>query len=267
LLSGRLGQQVVVENHPGAATNIAAAEVVKAAPDGYALLAMTDTNIVNASLYKDLSFDIARDIAPVIATFQSPNVLVVTPSLPVQRLPEFIAYAKAQPGKINYASAGYGSGPNVNAELFKMMTGVNLVHVPYSSSFIPDLLSGQVQASFLPIPLAIANIRAGKLRALAVTSATPSEALPGVPAVAEYVPGFETYIFHGLGAPNNTPTEIINKLNRETNLVLADAAVKEKFTSLGGSALGGSPADFAKRIAEEIKKWGGVIRAANIKLE
>ena len=155
-LSERLGHQVVVENHPGAATNIAAAAVVKAAPDGYALLAMTDTNIVNASLYKDLTFDIARDIAPIIATFQSPNVLVVAPSLPVQTLPEFIAYAKAHPGRINYASAGYGSGPNVNAELFKMMTGVDLVHVPYNSSLMPDLLSGQVQTSFLPIPLAMA---------------------------------------------------------------------------------------------------------------
>ena len=166
-LSERLGQQVFVENHPGAATNIAVGEVVNAAPDGYTLLAMTVTNAVNATLYKNLRFDIIHDIAPIAATFQSPNVLVVTLSLPAKTLPEFIAYAKANPGKINYASAGYGTAPNVNAELFKIMTGVDLVHVPYSGSFVPDLLSGQVQCAFPPIPLAIANIRAGKLRALA----------------------------------------------------------------------------------------------------
>ena len=175
-LSERLGQQVFVENHPGAATNIAVGEVVNAAPDGYTLLAMTVTNAVNATLYRSLRFDIIHDIAPIAATFRSPNVLVVTLSLPTQTLPEFIAYAKANPGKINYASAGYGTAPNVNAELFKMMTGVDLVHVPYSGSFLPDLLSGQVQCAFPPIPLAIANIRAGKLRALAVTSATRSDA-------------------------------------------------------------------------------------------
>jgi tripartite-type tricarboxylate transporter receptor subunit TctC len=166
-LSERLGQQVAVENHPGAATNIAAEEVVNSIPDGYTLLGMTVTNAVNATLYKDLKFDITRDIAPVVATFTSPNVLVVTQSLPAKTLPEFIAYAKANPGKINYASAGFGTAPNVNAELFKMMTGVNLVHIPYSGSFLPDLLSGQVQVAFPPIPLAIANIRNGKLRALA----------------------------------------------------------------------------------------------------
>jgi tripartite-type tricarboxylate transporter receptor subunit TctC len=204
-LSERLGQQVFVENHPGAATNIAAEEVINAAPDGYTLLAMTVTNAVNATLYKNLNFNIVYDIAPVVATFRSPNVLVVTLSLPANTLPEFIAYAKASPGKINYASAGYGSAPNTNAELFKMMAGVDLVHVPYSGSFVPDLLSGQVQCAFPPIPLAIANIRAGKLRALAVTSATRSDALPDVPAVAEFLPGFEAYIWHGIGAPKKTP--------------------------------------------------------------
>jgi len=182
-LSERLEQRVFVENHPGAATNIAVGEVVNTAPDGYTLLAMTVTNAVNATLYKHLHFDIVHDIAPIAATFRSPNVLVVTPSLPAKTLPEFIAYAKANSGKIDYASAGYGSAPNVNAELFKMMTGVDLVHVPYSGSFLPDLLSGQVQCAFPPIPLAIANVRAGKLRALAVTSATRSDALPDVPAV------------------------------------------------------------------------------------
>jgi len=264
-LSERLGQQVAVENRPGAATNIAAEEVAKAAPDGYTLLAMTVTNAVNATLYRDLNFDIAHDIAPIVATFRSPNVLVVTPSLPAKTLPEFIAYAKANPGKINYASAGYGSAPNVNAELFKMMAGVDLVHVPYSGSFVPDLLSGQVQAAFPPIPLAIANIRAGKLRALAVTSATPSDALPGVPTVGEFVPGFEATIWHGIGAPMSTPAAIINKLNRETNAVLAEPKMKERFGDLGGTAIGGSPAELGKLLTDEIKKWDKVIRVANIK--
>jgi tripartite-type tricarboxylate transporter receptor subunit TctC len=263
-LSQRLGQQVVVENHPGAATDIAAEEVVNAAPDGYTLLAMTVTNAVNATLYKNLSFDIHTDIAPIVATFTSPNVLVVTPSLPVKTLPEFISYAKAHPGKINYASAGYGSAPNVNAELFKMMTGVNLVHVPYSTSFIPDLLSGQVQCAFPPIPLAIANIRAGKLRALAVTSARRSDALPGVPAVAEFVPGFDATIWHGIGAPKNTPATIVSKLNSEINAVLADPKVKERFADLGGAAIGGSSEQFRTLIADEVTKWGKVIRTANI---
>ena len=211
-LSERLGQQVFVENHPGAATNIAAEEVVRAVPDGHTLLAMTVTNAVNATLYDNLKFRIANDLAPIAATFRSPNVLVVTPSLPAKTLPEFIAYAKANPGKINYASAGYGTGPNVNAELFKLMAGVDLVHVPYSGSFVPDLLSGQVQCAFPPIPLAIANIRAGKLRALAVTSATRSDALPDVPAVAEFVPGFEASIWHGIGAPNSSFSSRVTSL-------------------------------------------------------
>jgi tripartite-type tricarboxylate transporter receptor subunit TctC len=263
-LSERLGQQVFVENHPGAATNIAVEEVVKAVPDGYMLLAMTVTNAVNATLYKNLRFDIVHDIAPIAATFRSPNVLVVTPSLPAKTLPEFIAYAKANPGKINYASAGYGSAPNVNAELFKMMAGVDLVHVPYSGSFVADLLSGQVQCAFPPIPLAIANIRAGKLRALAVTSATRSDALPDVPAVAEFVPGFEASIWHGIGAPKNTSPAIVNKLNREINAVLADPKIKERFADIGGIPLGGAPADLHALITDEIAKWGKVIRVANI---
>ncbi len=258
-LSERLGQQVVVENHPGAATNVAAEEVVHSAPDAYTLLAMTVTNAVNATLYKNLKFNILTDIVPIVATFSSPNVLVVTPSLPVKTLPEFIAYAKAYPGKINYASAGYGSAPNVNAELFKMMTGVNLVHIPYSNSFIPDLLSGQVQCAFPPIPLAIANVRAGKLRALAVTSAQRSDALPNVPTVAEFVPGFEASIWHGIGAPKNTPAAIINKLNSEINAALADPKLTKRFADLGGVPIGGSPQAFRTRIANEITKWEKVI--------
>jgi tripartite-type tricarboxylate transporter receptor subunit TctC len=263
-LSERLGQQVFVENHPGAATNIAVGEVVNATPDGYTLLGMTVTNAVNATLYKSLRFDIIDDIAPIVATFRSPNVLVVTLSLPAKTLPEFIAYAKANPGKINYASAGYGTAPNVNAELFKMMTGVDLVHVPYSGSFVADLLSGQVQCAFPPIPLAIANIRADKLRALAVTSATRSDALPDVPAVAEFVPGFEASIWHGIGAPKNTPAAIINKLNHQINAVLVDPKIKERFADIGGIPLGGSPADFRTLITDEIAKWGKVVRVANI---
>jgi tripartite-type tricarboxylate transporter receptor subunit TctC len=263
-LSERLGQQVAVENRPGAATNIAVGGVVNAAPDGYMLLAITVTNAVNATLYRNLNFNIVHDIAPIVATFRSPNVLVVTLSLPAETLPDFIAYAKANPRKINYASAGYGTGPNVNAELFKIMAGVDLVHVPYSGSFVPDLLSGEVQCAFPPIPLAIANIRAGKLRALAVTSATRSDALPDVPTVAEFVPGFEASIWHGIGAPKNTPAAIINKLNREINAVLADPKVKERFADLGGTAIGGSSADFGTLIADEIAKWGKVIRVANI---
>lgn len=262
-LSERLGQQVFVENHPGAATNIAVGEVVNAAPDGYTLLAMTVTNAVNATLYKNLHFDIIHDVAPIVATFRSPNILV-TPSLPAKTLPEFIAYAKANPRKINYASAGYGTAPNVNAELFKMMAGVDLAHVPYSGSFVPDLLSGQVQCAFPPIPLAIANIRAGKLRALAVTSATRSDALPDVPAVAEFVPGFEASIWHGIGAPRKTPTAIINKLNHQINAALGDPKIKERFADIGGIPLGGSPADFDTLITDEIAKWGKVIRVANI---
>jgi tripartite-type tricarboxylate transporter receptor subunit TctC len=264
-LSERLGQQVFVENHPGAATNIAVEEVVKAVPDGCTLLVMTVTNAVNATLYNNLKFSIVHDLAPVVATFQSPNVLVVTPTLSVKTVPEFIAYAKANPGKINYASAGYGTAPNMNAELFKVMAGVDLVHVPYSGSI--DLLSGQVQCSFVPIPLAIANIRAGKLRALAVTSATRSDALPDVPAVTEFVPGFEASIWHGIGAPKKTPVAIINTLNHQINTVLADPKVKERFADVGGTPLGGSPADFQKLITDEIAKWGKVIRIANINPE
>ena len=263
-LSEGLGQQVFVENHPGAATNIAVQEVVNATPDGYTLLAMTVTNAVNAMLYKSLRFDIVHDIAPIAATFRSPNVLVVTPSLPAKTLPEFIAYAKVNPGKINYASAGYGTAPNVNAELFKIMAGVDLVHVPYSGSFVPDLLSGQVQCAFPPIPLAIANIRAGKLRALAVTSAMRSATLPDVPTVAEFVPGFEASIWHGIGAPKNTPATIINKLNHQINAVLADPKIKERFADIGGIPLGGSPADFRTLITDEVAKWGKVIQVANI---
>jgi tripartite-type tricarboxylate transporter receptor subunit TctC len=267
-LSERLGQQFIVDNRPGAGSNLAAESVVRAPPDGYTLLAMTVTNAVNATLYQGLlSFDIVRDIAPIAATFRSPNVLILTPSIAIKTLAEFIAFAKANPGKINYASGGYGTTQHVNGELFKMMAGVELFHVPYRSNFIPDLVSGQIQMSFSPIPVAIGYIRTGQLRALAVTGATRSDALPDVPAVAELIPGFEAYVWHGIGGPKNTSVEIISKLNHEINAVLADPRIVKQFANLGGIPLGGSPADFGKLIADETEKWGKVVRFANIKPE
>jgi len=268
-LSKRLGQQVVPENKPGAGSNVAAQYVAHAAPDGYTLLAMTITNAVNETFYQGqgLDFDFAKDIVPVVATFQSPNVLAVNPSVPAKTLPEFIAYAKANPGKINYASFGVGSAPHMNGELFDMMAGVKMVHVPYRQSPVPDLLSGQVQAIFSPMPVTINFIRAGKLRALAVTSDKPSDALPGVPTVAQYVPGFNAGIWHGIGAPKGTPPEIIAKLNKEINAVLADPETKEKFAKYGGVPVGGTSEAFGKFIHAEIEKWAKVIKTANIKPE
>jgi tripartite-type tricarboxylate transporter receptor subunit TctC len=264
-LSVRLGREMVVENKPGAASNIAADFVVRSPPDGYTLLAMTVTNAINATFYPHLNFDITRDIVPVIATFQSPSTFVVNPSVPVKTIPEFIAYAKANPGKLNYASSGYGSAPNLNGEMFKIMTGVNIVHVPYRSSLVPDLLAGQVQAFIGPMPVTIAYVKAGKLRALGVTSAKRSDALPDVPAIAEFVPGYEATIWHGLGAPKGTPPAIVDRLNKEINAVLAAPDFKAKFAKIGGTTLGGTSAAYGKLIADEIAKWGKVIREANIK--
>jgi tripartite-type tricarboxylate transporter receptor subunit TctC len=266
-LSERLGQQIIVDNRPGAGSNIAAEVVAHATADGYTLLAMTITNAVNATLYQGLNFDIVRDIVPIVGTFRSPNVMVVNRSVPAKTLAEFIAYAKANPGKINYASLGNGSGPNVNGELFKMMAGVDLVHVPYRGNPVPDLLAGQVQVFFSPMPFTIAYVRAGTVRALAVTSAKRSDALPDIPTVAEFVPGFETYIWHGMGAPKGTPPEIIGKLNTEINAVLADPKMKERFAEVGGTVIGGSPDELGKLIADEIEKWGKVIKFAGIKAE
>jgi tripartite-type tricarboxylate transporter receptor subunit TctC len=264
-LGQKLGQEFLVDNKPGAGSNLGAEVVARATPDGYTLLAMTVTNAVNATLYPNLSFDIQKDIVPVISTFTSPNTLVVNPSVPAKTLPEFIAYAKANPGKINYASFGVGSAPNMNGELLKLMAGIDMVHVPYRQSPVADLLSGQVQVFFGPMPITLSLVRAGKLNALAVSSAKRSDALPDVPAVAELLPGFEANIWHGIGAPKGTPKEIIATLNKEINAILATPQTKEKFANIGGTALGGTPEEYGKFISAEIDKWGKVIKAANIK--
>jgi tripartite-type tricarboxylate transporter receptor subunit TctC len=264
-LSERLGQQVIVENRLGAGSNIAAETVVRAPPDGYTLLGMTVTNAVNVTLYQKLTFDFIRDIAPVVATFRSPVVLVVNSSVSAKTLREFIAYAKANPGKINYASDGPGSMPHIACELFKAMAGVDLVHVPYRGSYMPDLLSGQVQAAFSSVVTTMSYLKSGQLRALAVSSATRTDALPDIPPVGEFVPGYEATVWHGIGVPKSTPAEIISKLNNEINAVVADPQMKERFAKLGGRALGGSPAEFGKLIADEVEKWAKVIKFAGIK--
>jgi tripartite-type tricarboxylate transporter receptor subunit TctC len=266
-LSERFGQQVLVDNRTGAGTNIAVENVARATPDGYTLLMITVTNAVNATLYQGLNFDLVRDIAPVAGTMRTANVLVVNPAVPANTLPEFIGYAKANPGKINYASNGHGSAPNMAAELFKFMTGVDLVHVPYRSSFAPDLLGGQVQVAFTPIPLSIAFIRDGKLRALAVTGATRSDALPGIPTVAEFVPGYVADVWHGVGAPKNTPPAIIDTLDKEIGAALADPAMKAKFANLGAEPMPMTPGEFGQFIVTEIDKWAKVVRFAGVKLE
>jgi tripartite-type tricarboxylate transporter receptor subunit TctC len=264
-LSRKLGQQFFVENRPGGASNVGAETMIKAAPDGYTLLAMTVTNAVNATLYPNLSFDLLRDIAPVAGTIRSANVLEVNPTLPIATVPEFIAYAKANPGKLNYASFGVGTAPSMAAELFKMMTGVDIVHVPYKSAYMPDLLSNQVQLAFTPIPLTIGFIRDGKMRAVAVTSTTPSAALPGVPPIAQFVPGYEANIWHGLAAPKNTPDDIVSKLNATVNAVLADADVKARLVNLGAEPMPFGVADYRKFVAEQIEKWGKVVKFAGMK--
>jgi len=264
-LSQKLGKEVIVDNRPGAGSNLAAEIVSRATPDGYTLLAMTVTNAVNASLYQGLSFDIQKDIAPVVGTFTSPNALVINPSVPAKTLPEFIAYAKANPGKLNYASYGIGSAPNMNGELLNLMAGIKMVHVPYRQSPVPDLLSGQVQVFIGPMPVTIAFVKDNKLRALAVTGTERSEVLPGIPTVAETLPGFEASIWHGIGAPKGTPKDIIAKLNKEIDAILATPDIKQKFANIGGVAMGGTPEQYGKFIADDIEKWRKVIKAAGIK--
>jgi tripartite-type tricarboxylate transporter receptor subunit TctC len=268
-LSERLGQPFVIENRPGAGTNIGTEVVVRAPADGYTLLLAGTPNAINATLYDRLNFNFIRDIAPVASVFRSAYVMVVNPSVPAKSIPEFIAYAKANPGKINMASGGVGSAHHVYGELFKMMAGVNLVHVPYRGAgpALVDLLGGQVQVMFANMSSSIEYVRAGKLRALAVTTMTRSEALPDIPIMSDFVPGYEASLFLGIGAPRNTPVEVIEKLNKETNAGLADPKLKARFADLGGTALAGSPADFAKLIADETEKWGKVVKFVGIKAD
>ena len=266
-LSERLGQTFIIENRPGAGTNIATEAVVNAPPDGYTLLLVGVPNAANATLYGNLKFNFIRDIAPVAGVSRGPLVLVVNPSVPATTVPEFVAYAKANPGKINMASAGIGSGSHLAGELFKMIAGVNLVHVPYRGNgpALTDLLAGQVDVLFPTLASCIEYIRTGKLRGLAVTTGMRSDALPDLPTVAESVQGYETSGWYGVGVPNGTPAEVIDKLNREINAGLADPKMKAQFADLGSTVLPGSPADFGRLIADETEKWGKVIRAANIK--
>jgi tripartite-type tricarboxylate transporter receptor subunit TctC len=268
-LSERLGQQFVIENRPGAGTNIATEAVVNAPPDGYTLLLACLPNASNATLYDKLNLNFIRDIAPVAGIARDTFAIEVNPSVPVKTVPELIAYAKVNSGKINMASGGIGSGNHIFGELFKMMTGVNLVHVPYRGAgpALVDLLGGQVQVMFASMVSSIEYVRAGKLRALAVTTSTRSPLLPDIPTVAQFVPGYEASFWYGIGAPRNTPIEIVEKLNQEINAVLADSQMKARLAGLGATALPGSPADFGKLIAEETEKWAKVIRSANIKPE
>ena len=266
-LSQRLGQQFVVDNRPGGAANIGTQIVVHAAPDGYTLLTATMTNTINISLYEHLDFDYLRDIAPVSGLVALPLVLSIHPSVPAQTLPEFIAYAKANPGKINYASVGSGAATNVAGELFNMMAGTKLINVPYRSNYMPDMLSGQVQGGFPPILQALSFIRAGKLRALAVTSKARSDSLPGVPTVAEFVPGYEAVVWDGIGAPARTPPDVIAKLNKEINAVLGDPAIKQRMADLGSEPMIMSAAEFGAFEKAEAEKWGKVVKTAGIKAE
>jgi tripartite-type tricarboxylate transporter receptor subunit TctC len=268
-LSERLGQQFVIDNRPGGGGNIGTEAVVRASPDGYTLLMVGGWNAINATLYDKLSFNFIRDIMPVASIGSAPYVMVINPSIPAKTVPEFIAYAKANPGKISMASAGTGAPSHVSGELFKMMAGVNMVHVPYRGGgpVMTDLLGGQVQVMFAPTPTSIEHIRSGKLRALAVTTATRSDALPDIPTVGEFVPGYEASNWYGVGIPKNTPAEIIDKLNTEINAGLADPKMKARLADLGGPVLALSPPDFAKLIADETEKWGKVVKFLGIKAD
>jgi tripartite-type tricarboxylate transporter receptor subunit TctC len=268
-LSERLGQQFVIENRPGAGGNIATEAVVRAAPDGYTLLYVTTANASNATLYDKLNFNFVREIAPIAPIVSFPYIMVVNPSVPAKTLPEFIAYAKANPGKINMASPGIGSTPHVNGELFKVMTGTNMVHVPYRSAaaVMTDLLSGQVQLYFGTTASSLEYVRTGKLRALGVTIERRLDALPEIPTVAEFVPGYEASNWYGVGAPKATPAQIIDKLNKAISAGLADPNMKARFADLGGTVLAGSPADFGKLIADETEKWAKVVKFAGIKAD
>jgi tripartite-type tricarboxylate transporter receptor subunit TctC len=267
-LSERIGQPFVIDDRPGASGNIATEAVVRAPSDGYTLLLTTAPNAINATFNDKLSYNFIRDIAPVAGIIRTPSVMAVNPSVPATTIPDFIAYAKSNPGRINFASGGNGTVSHLSGELFKMMASIDLVHIPYrgSAPALTGLLGGQVQVGFADIS-SIEYIKAGKLRALAVTTATRSEALPDVPTVGDYLPGYESSQWYGIGSPKNTPAEIIDRLNREINAALADPKFRARLIDLGGAPIVGSPADFGKLIAEETEKWAQVIRAANIKPE
>jgi tripartite-type tricarboxylate transporter receptor subunit TctC len=268
-LSDRLAQPFIVENRPGAGTNIATEAVVRAPADGYTLLLGGAVNTVNATLYENLKFDFMRDIAPIAGIIRFPNLMEVNPSFPAKTVPEFISYAKANPGKVTFASTGIGTTQHLSGELFKMMTDINMVHVAYRGAppALTDLISGQVQVMFGPLPASIELIRAGKLRPLAVTTTTRSEALPNIPTVGEFVPGYEASGWNGVGAPKNTPAEIVDKLNKEINAGLADPNIKARLADLGGTPLAGSPADFGKLVADETEKWAKVVKFSGARAE
>src|ERR1700720_1465853 len=266
-LSDRLGQPFIVESRPGAGTNIATEAVIRSPPDGYTILLAAPANAINATLYGKLNYNFLRDIAPVAGIIRFPNVMEVNPSVPAKTVPEFITYAKANPGKINFASSGNGSTIHMSGELFKMMTGISMIHVPYrgGAPALTDMISGQVQVMFDNVPTSIEFIRAGKLRPLAVTTAQRSEVLPDLPTVADFVPGYEASAWYGVGVPKGTPAEIIDKLNSEINTILANPKTKSRFAELGASLIGGSPADFGRLVVEETDKWGKVVRFSGAK--
>jgi tripartite-type tricarboxylate transporter receptor subunit TctC len=268
-LSEHLGQEFVVENRPGAASNIGTEAALRSPPDGYTLLLVTSTNAVNATFYENLNFNFMNDIAPVAAIIRVPFVMEINPGIPAKTVPEFIAYARANPGKINMASGGIGTSVHIAGELFKMMAGVNLVHVPYrgSAPALTDMISGQVHVMFDILTSSIQHIRSGALRALAVTSVTRSEALPDLPTVGEFLPGYEATAWYGIAAPKNTPSEIVDKLNKEINAGLADPKIKARFADLASTVIPGSPADFGLLVGEEIKKWGKVVKFSGAKPE
>jgi tripartite-type tricarboxylate transporter receptor subunit TctC len=268
-LSQRLGQQFIVENRAGAGNNIGTEQVTKAAPDGYTMLLVNPANAINTSLYKKLNFNFLRDIDPVASVIQVPNVMEVNPNVPAKTVPQFIAYEKANPDKVNVASSGNGTSIHLSGELFKMMTGIKMTHVPYKGSapMLTDLLAGQVQVTFDNLPSSIGHIKAGKLRALAVTTAKRSPELPDVPTVAESVPGYEASAFFGFGVPHGTPKEVVDKLNHEINEALKDPGMLKKLGDLGGIPVAGTPADFGKFLAAETAKWEKVVRAANLSIE
>ena len=266
-LTERLGQQFIVENKPGASGNIGTETVAKAPADGYTLLQVVTPHAINAALYSNLSFDFLRDIAPVIYSARLAYVVVVNPSVPATTLPELIAYAKANPGKINYGSAGQGTPQNISCELFKMMAGVDLVHVPYKGGApaVADLIANHVQVIFAPVSESIQQIKAGKLRALAVTTAARLDVFPDLPTVGDFVPGYEASGFAGIGVPKGTPAEIIERLNKELNAGLADPKIKSRISELGGTAVGGTPAEFGKILSDATEKWAKVIKVAGVK--